>query len=279
VKLYKAGKFSDALPLFQEVAQSTASPNAFLYIGYCESELGHDAVAYEAFTTAIDRSAQDATRYAETKEAATAELTTLNARVARLVVSVTDIPPELAVQLDGAPLEEKKLGSYLVLKPGAHHVEARGKDVEPITRDVDVAAGESKTIALTFHAPAKPEPVASPPPPPPAGDPKLRTYGFIAGGVGVAGLAVFAITGAMTKSTYDDLSKQCSAGCTDSAHKNDIDRGKTLQTTANVSLIIGGVGLAASGALLYLGYTGKHESNVTVAVAPGVAAVGYGGRF
>lgn len=279
VKLYKAGKFADALPLFQEVVQATASPNAHLYIGYCQSELGHDAEAYEAFNLAIkESSAQDAEKYEQTKQAAISELATLNTRVGRIAISVADIPPELVVELDGVRVEEQKLGAYVVLKPGQHHIEAHGRDVEPVLRDVNVDAGETKTVALAFRATAKPE-APKPLAPSAGGNPKLRTYGWVAGGVGVTGLAVFAVAGVMTKNTYDDLSRQCAAGCSDSSHQNDIRRGKTLQTTANVGLVVGGLGLAASGALLFLGYSGSHDSGVTVAVAPGGGSVGYGGRF
>ena len=76
--------------------------------------------------------------------------------------------------------------------------------------------------------------------------------GFSSLGIGAAGLAVFAVAGVSAKSVHDDLEAECGAGgCSDAEHQNDASRGKTLQTVANIGLVVGLAG-AASGTLLLL---------------------------
>jgi hypothetical protein len=65
-------------------------------------------------------------------------------------------------------------------------------------------------------------------------------------------LAVFAVAGVSAKSVHDDLEAECGAAdCSDSEHQDDASRGKTLQTVANVGLVVGLAG-AAGGTLLLL---------------------------
>jgi hypothetical protein len=84
------------------------------------------------------------------------------------------------------------------------------------------------------------------------GSNKLRTYSYIAGGVGVAGLAMFTIFGLMDNSTYSDLQSACVNGRCPSTKQSEIDSGRTQQTVANVGLVVGAVGVAAGATLFVL---------------------------
>jgi hypothetical protein len=287
LRLFKAGKMADALPVFREVADGSGSPNARLYVGHCLQQLGKYVEAHRAFTAVVKQTTQRGdTKYETTREAALAQLGLLEPRVAKVVVSLVDIPNGLAVTLDGTALEEKDLGSPIVVEPGMHKVGGTAPEMAPVTRDITVDAGESKTTILTFKkletAPA-PEPAsqieASPSKPLP-----LRTVGFVAGGVGVAGMAVFTVAGLMAKSTFNRMSDVCgSAGCSDPGQLSEIDKGRSQQTLANVGLAVGLVGLSAGAALVILG--GRHQDNdrsPSVAItgtAGGGAALSYSGKF
>src|SRR5690606_36414471 len=107
----------------------------------------------------------------------------------------------------------------------------------------------------------------------------LRTIGFVAAGVGVAGLAAFAIAGSMAKSEFDTLEEECgSARCTDPKYADNVDSGKRMQTIANIGLIVGAVGVVAGGTLIVLGGPSKKEG-AGLLVMPGSLGVGYRGRF
>lgn len=289
LRLFKAGKMSDALPVFREVADGNGSPNARLYVGHCLQQLGKYVEAHRAFTAVVKQTTQRGdTKYETTREAALAQLGLLEPRIAKVVVSLADVPSGLAVRLDGTALEEKELGSPIVVEPGAHKIEGTATDMAPVSRDITVEAGESKTTILTFKkleaAPASASVEAAPKPEGAPSKPfPTRTVGFVVGGVGVAGMAVFTVAGLMAKSTFGRMSDVCgTAGCSDPAQVSDIDKGKSQQTLANVGLVVGLVGLTAGATLVILGgRSSGNDAPATVAVSglPGGGAISYTGKF
>jgi len=135
LKLHKAGKFDEALPLFRELVQATQSPNARLYVGLCLQQLGKHSEAYkEMAQTVKDASLHGDTKYEQTREAAQSELAVLNVRVGKLVVTLPETPPGLVVSVDGAPIAERDFGGSLVLEPGGHRVEATATGLAPVNR-------------------------------------------------------------------------------------------------------------------------------------------------
>jgi hypothetical protein len=278
VKLYKAGKFGEALPQFETLSNETLSPNAALYVGYCLKALGRTADAYGAFESSAKRAGNEE-RYAETRSAAVAELTDLGLRVAKLVVSPVETPPGLVVRLDGRPLEPAAFGAHRVLDAGDHRIEAEAPGREAIVETVHVEGGETRTVTLYLKEPhAEPATDTAA-----AHDSRsgLRIGGFVGVGIGVAGLTTFMVAGLGAKSVHADLEHDCgSAPCLDAAHRDDAERGRTLQTLANVGLGVGVVGAVAGGTLLYFGYKG-HPSAPAVgwSVVPGGMTANVRGRF
>src|SRR5262245_10004005 len=141
-KLFKAGRFAEALPLFRNVAESTRSPNARLYVGHCLEQVGKVVDAYKVFELIVKEITEHPEeKYEPTREAAMAQLAVLQVRVSKLVISLTEIPPDVNVTLDGVRVEEKDLGSSLVVTPGTHHVEATASGAAPVRRDVNLDGG------------------------------------------------------------------------------------------------------------------------------------------
>ncbi len=283
-KLYRAGKFADALPLFRDVAESTRSPNARLYVGHCLEQIGKIVDAYKVFKLIVKEiSEHPEDKYGPTREAAMSELAVLSVRVGKVIISLADFPPDLTVTLDGVRVEEKELGSSIVVSPGDHRIEASASGQSPVRRDVAVEGGEVKTVTLSFKT-SDAERAGPPSTAPPsrtessAQGSTMRTIGFVTGGVGAAGLGVFAIAGLMAKNTFDKLDTECPSGCSDRAHLDDIDRGKSLQTTANVGLAVGVLGVGAGAALVILGASTDKEGP-SVSFSKTGATFSYNGRF
>jgi hypothetical protein len=109
----------------------------------------------------------------------------------------------------------------------------------------------------------------------------LRTAGYVAGGVGLAGLALFAIAGLGAKSAYDKLQTDCGhTPCTDEAHRSDIEGGRLMQTAANIGLAAGLVGLGVGATLLVLGNQSSAEKRgPSATVSANGAMITYGGHF
>ncbi len=283
IKLYKADEPAAALPIFERVAEATKSPNAYLYVGHCLDKLGRYVEAHRAFSATLKAIlAQPDEKYEATREAALARLAALSQRVAKLVVSLTDTPPGVAVTVDGRALDDAQLGTALVLDAGQHEVIARADGMQSVTRGISLQLGEEKTLAIALrptHQPSAVRTVVLAP----AGNPaagRLKLLGFVAAGVGVAGLGAFTVTGLQAKGIHDELKAACGgSGCSDAAHQSDIQRGKSLQTLANVGLAVGAAGVLSGGILLYLGYSKASESTPTIAVSQRGMMVGYRARF
>ncbi|HET9930033.1 MAG TPA: hypothetical protein VFQ35_05085 [Polyangiaceae bacterium] len=280
VKTFKAGRAKDALPSFERVAAATKSPNAELYVGYCLAELGRHREAHKAFSLTIRYAlALKDPRYEAARESAQDQVLGLNLRLARLVLSFVDAPAGLNVLVDEQPVPADELGSPIVLDPGAHHIRATADGAQPIERDETIEAGGSKTLTLSFAKnTANPEKTVVVLPSR-SSESTLRMLGFVTGGVAVAGLSVFAITGLKARSIHSQLESECARGCSDASHLDMVGRGKSMQTVANVSLAIGAVSAAASATLLYFGYRQTSTPEAAVAVEPGGLSLHYRGTF
>jgi hypothetical protein len=146
------------------------------------------------------------------------------------------------------------------------------------------AASSSATGAAATSAPAsdaKSASAAAPPvvPPPPSDDGAgLRTAGYIAGGVGIAGFILFAVAGIGAKNAHDRLEENCGSGqCDEATKQSDIEDGKMLQTAANIGLATGLTGLGLGATLIVLGAR-PSESSAPSTAANG-AMITYAGRF
>jgi hypothetical protein len=106
----------------------------------------------------------------------------------------------------------------------------------------------------------------------------LRTYAYIAGGVGLAGLATLAVFGTLAHGTYDDLQNACPNGACPPSKQGEVSSGKTQETLANVGLAVGIVGVAA-GATLFVISLRKAPAGPSAAIVAGPSWVGIRGTL
>jgi hypothetical protein len=286
VRSFKSGNATGALSIFAELSVATDSPNVQLYLGYCHRDLGNYRDAYQAFSRAVQQALSlGATKYEPTRMAAQEQLARLDLRVAKLTISLAETPADLVVRLDGVAVDPALLGSPLVVDPGFHRIEAEAQAYKPALRQVTLEGGGNKTVTLLLERKPPEQPVLAQPSvvvsteAAHAPGHALKTMGLLVGGIAVVGWGVFAVAGSLSKGSYDRLQTECAAGCSDSAHSDDIDRGKRYQTWANAGLAVGVVGTAASATLLYLGVTRNASAHTSVAVGPNSATVTYQRAF
>lgn len=248
--LYAAGKYAAALTEFSGSLDLVVSPNTRLYVARCLRELGKTVPAYVEFgRAAVEAREQtrDDPRYEKTAESASEERARLQPKLG--FVNVTVEHPSDATTLDVAHDEIRRGGwsEPIPVLPGTTEVVVATPGSTPITRVVSVGAGETKAVAIdaggapaTVAAAPREEPA---PPPPPR---SLRPYAYVAGGVALAGLATFAIAGAMANGSHSDLEQACGAGPCPPGREDAISAGKTEQTIANVGLVVFGVSAVAA---------------------------------
>ena len=151
---------------------------------------------------------------------------------------------------------------------------------EVARQSVTLATADRKTLVIDARprAPEPPAPEETREPPVVVVDTShrgLRTAAYVAGSVGVVGLATFAVFGALEKSTYNDLQSACQGGPCPPEKASDISTGRSRQTIANVGLAAGspeggGGGCSSSWGLLRR----VRRALGTLVVSPGFVGVG-----
>lgn len=286
--LYDAKRYEEAITAFRASYDIVASPNSRLMIARSMREAGRLTEAWAELEGTIadaDAAAKADDKYASTAKAAREDLKKLEAQVARVQFERKGHGSPISV--NGQLVPEELLAGPVALAPGKATITAKRADGSEARVEVELAAGEARRVQLDLGAAAKeakptPAPTA-PPKPEPAAEPassgsSLRTWAFVAGGVGVAGLATFGIFGAMNNSKFSALEDDCSGGRCPEGSQDDIDAGKRYQTIANIGLAVGVIGVGTGVTLFILGGDSKKkESARFVRVGPG--HLSFGGRF
>ncbi len=269
-ELYERQQDEAALAEFRASLELYPSPNTRLYVGLCLGRLGRLAEAY----VELDRAAHEANdlaatnpRYANARDLARRELSTLEGRIGRLQLRVNDPPEGLVVRVGQTTLARATWGLSLPYDPGAVLVSAEAPGYQSFRRDAQVTAGGVTEVIVRLErapevpvTPVTPAVTTTPPPAetPPTQPPVtltpttrgggVRTAGYAVAGVGVAGIAAFAVLGTMAGSRFDTLQRECMTRVCTTA---EIDDGERLQIFANVSLGVGVVS-AITGAIMII---------------------------
>jgi len=256
------------------------SPNARLLLARALRDSGKTDDAWVEYGQTVQSATTLALKdehYTKTAEAAKTERGELEPQLAFVVVDVKNAPADAVLTAGGRAIAQGQWSAPIVVPPGTVDLvlaDASGKELARKT--IDAPIGEYTTVALDGQPPPA---VVAPPPGPPSKDDlppadrpgvdaqaeaptsggraRLRPYAYIAGGVGAAGLLVFAISGATEKSTYNGLVSACPGNVCPPAKSGDISSAKTEQVLANVGLGVGLAGVAA-GATLFVLSLGGH---------------------
>lgn len=287
----QSGDAAAALTLFEEGKQLAASGNyregcpkllasytmvqklgTLLNLADCYERSGKTASAWVRFTeaaTIAERAGQQ-----ERAEFARTHAAALGPRLSRLIITAPSPAPEgLEVRRDGTVVDAAVFGEAVPVDPGPHALEARAPRQRTWTANVDIEA-DAKTpraIAIPAFEPdlaagagagagtmAAEGPPASTPPA--GGDASSsssggtqRTWAFVLGGVGAAGLVASVVGGLVARGQY--ARSNDSGGCvSDVCTQRGLDDRSKAGTTAGVStgIFLGGALLLATGVVLYL---------------------------
>jgi hypothetical protein len=280
--LLAKGKFEEALAKFREAHNLVASPKASLMIARAYRQTGELVTAHAEYSKALSeaRAAAEASpKYEETRATIQKELDELEGVLGKLVVKLIHAPAGTEVTVDGQPVEAAKLSAPILVAPGDFDVVATTPSGDVTRKMASITAGQSSTVELAFAREGEPATFFSSESSDTDDERKqakedsgggISPLVYVAGGVGVAGLATFAITGSMANSKFDDLEKACPNGQCPPERQEDIDDGKRLQTFANVGLAVGVAGLATGAALLVFGGSKGDEPKKKPSAALGV---------
>ena len=284
-----AGDYEQACAKFKASHALDPGGGTLLNLADCLEKQGRTASAWSTFKDALVQAQRDGR--SERVEYAQSHIRALESKLAYLTVEVpaSSSVAQLSVQVDGTPLASAAWGTPLPVDPGAHVVRAEAPGFEPFEQTITLAFGPAVRESLELPplravAAAEPAAASAAAPPMVAAEARhpARTWGWVAGGVGVAALGVGSYFGLQAFSHWDDRNAACKGGCTPAA-KTAGDDASQAATIATVG-VGAGVVLLATATVLFL-YSS--DADPTADVASGLsltasdhgAAVFYGGRF
>jgi len=296
VRLFEAGRKAEALAAFRASYATVASPNSLLMVARMQAELGEVAAAFETYE-AVERAARDLAhpKYRAAGTAARQERDELRAKVAMITLRVVGAPAGTRVTLAGREIPAEQWSSAIPVTPGDVQAVATLPAGRSVERHVKATAGGTSEIALDRAATPPPSPAAPPPPagaspapvatyppvvtPPEPPHRSLMPYAIAAGAVGVTGLGIFVVAGAMNRATYDDLQQRCPNKICSADAREDVDAGRRQQTVANVGAVLAVGGLGAGVALLIVDRSRAPSRAARPRVWVGAGSVGVRGGF
>jgi hypothetical protein len=293
-KLYKKGKLDEAYAAFEASHDAVADPKASLMMARIQRDRGELLKAHATYESAL-REAQGAEAQGKSRRATAdeikRELSELSNVLGWLTIEVPHAPSGTRVTIDGRDVTAQ-LGAPIRVEPGPMVVSATVPGGVAKDQNVTVKAGETASIEISFSAWSDSDAALAEDPeasPKPADDDDAkpdksghsRAPAWIAGGVGVAGLATFAVFGILANSKYKDLEASCVDGHCPPDLEDAQSSGKAFQTVANIGLIVGAVGVGTAVTLFIIG--GGSDKPSSEARAPklrvGLGSVELGGSF
>jgi hypothetical protein len=277
----QAGRFETGCPALGESYRLDPRPGTLFTLAECEAKRGRIATAvtrYGDYLSLFSRlpSDQQAKQKGREKIAASKKAE-LAPQVPELTLSLPpDAPSGTVVKRDEAVLAEAALGVGLPIDPGEHVVTTQAPGGPLTELRVTLQKGEKKQITLQVKGALKETPSAMPPatspppvvpppgtepPPPDTGSSGRRTGAFIAGGVGVAGLILGGVMGALALGEKGKADEHCPMLVCDAEGIRAVDSGRTF---ALVSTIGVGVGVAGVGAAVVLFLTAPSQKRTSL---------------
>lgn len=265
--LARDGHCIEAIPLFTASLEQAPAVGPLLNLGHCYELLGKTASAADAFARAAQVAAQrgDARKdeAAERERALEPVLSTL-----RVAVPQRATQSVLEVRVDGTLLARPLWDVERRIDPGSHTIDVayvgRGH------RSAVIAVGpKSDHVSYTvLPNPFDPTTPIGPPPPveappshaettsPPQEGASQRSIGLLSGGIGIAGLVLGAVFGAVSLSARADVREMCPTypHCVGGTNRDSLtDRNDTAVsagTAATIAFVAGGA-LLATGAVVF----------------------------
>lgn len=254
-RLMDAGKNDEACAKLLESERLAKGVGVALYLGECYQRVGRPASAWAQFRLAQSLAAA---RNDKREPIARGRADALEPMLPTLQI-VVDVPAGVSLTRDAEPIGQPEWGVAVPVDPGTHVISASAPGKRGWTTRVEVAAGHGAQVvhvpALADAAPAEAMARAGgtpatgeSPSPYSAGLSGARTLGLVLGGVGIAGVGVGSYFGLDTFSKNSTASADCPADrCTQAG----VDAGKQAQTSAMISTVAFGVGLASLAAGAY----------------------------
>ncbi len=249
-RLMESKDFTAACPKFKESYDLAGGGGTLLNLADCYEKAGKKALAWSTFKEALVIAQREL--FAARIEFAKAHIAALEPTLSYVTVTVSNEKqvPDLVVTVDGTPLGAAAWGVAVPVDPGKHVIRAEAKGHEPYEQTIEIpSSGPAReTVSVPELRPLDhPQPGGAEPAKADAsassGGSSTRTLGWVAIGVGAAGVGVGSYFGLKAFSDWDERNAECKNGCTPAAK----DAGESASSAATISTIAMAVGVGAIG--------------------------------
>ncbi len=299
VRLADAGDCPSAIPKFEAAEKLYHAPTTLERLAECEIKVGRLIAGTENLNRVVHEPLppNPPPAFVAAQTAAAQLLASTTPRIAKLRIHVDGAPPDqITVTVDGVNVPSALLDDLRPTDPGNHEVAASAPGFRRTTAPVKLADGAEQGVSLTLEAepnavraPATSGPApqgmstTAPSPQAPAAGPtgSSKAPAIAALGVGVAGLAVGSIFGALALGTKSSLDSACPSKSCPATSKSNIDSLSTQAWVSNAGFAVGIVGAAVGLVLLATSHASGETPAATAHVAPwlGPGGAGLGGSF
>jgi hypothetical protein len=250
LRLFRAGSYDEAYPLFREADELFHTLPLVLYMARCQERRGKLLEARALYERVLGEPLPEEMpeSLVKARGAAMAELGPLRLRIPTLAIDVRGpLPEEVTLFVDG---DVWPMGEPRELDPGGHEVEAIARTGARTGRIVELPEGRAVSILLRLglFAPGVARTTRLEAPPEPQW-PKIASG--TAFGVGAAGVGVGAVAGFVVLGRSDRLLDVCAKTCS-AASRAELDATRTLGNVSTASFILGATGLATGVLILLL---------------------------
>lgn len=289
IELYESGAYPEASQQLEHAYRYYKVPTTGLWSARALEKTGDliGAEARYAEVLAMPASAKESKVFVDARREANQELEFVRSRIPRLVIRLNAASAEqVAVTIDDVVVPSDQIGAEIRVNPGVRRIVGTlGERVERVT--LDMPERSTGSAVLDFTPRATTAAIAEPSPQPTVvdtSDATRKTWGYVALGVGGAGLVTGVVATVLASGQREDLDASCPDQACTPEHHGAVD---TLNDTLTLSLIgylgaVAGIGVGS-----YLLFTATDESGsessrspsstLSVWIGPGSAAVS--GRF
>lgn len=249
--LVEKGRYEEACPKLEESQRLEPAVGTQFNLADCYEHTGKTATAYALFRD-VAGIARAAGKF-EREKSARERMAQLEPRLARFRLVVKSEAPGLEVRVDGEPVDRSRWAEAIPVDPGRRRIAASAPQHTPYETSVDAVESTTTDVeipALVDNRPAQRVVVEAPAPKP------SRTLPLVVGGVGVVGLGVGAVFGALSLSSRSDAQRECpeeqfAFRCPTEAGASAWNDATAQGNVSTVGFIVGGVALATA-VVLYL---------------------------
>jgi hypothetical protein len=274
-----SGRIDAACDKFRQSDELDPAVGTKVNLADCELKRGRLATAWELFKAVEQKVDPSDPRYAIARDRREA----LEPRVPRLKLTLaTGAPQQTTVRIGTVTLGTSAFGVALPLDPGNKEVivAAPGRVETKLaavleegkTREIEVAPGPAQQPRPSAGVGAQPTMPIPPYPAPAESAPgRNRTIGFVIGGIGLAGLVVGGVAGALTLKYKNTNQQHCDHGAQwcDAEGRDAASSGHTAGAITTAGLLVGAVGVSlGTYFLVSSGATGRSQTALVTKGSP-----------